>query len=112
MTAAHGAVLPGKDVTGEVTFLARELKAPVIAQTFTALGDQAREQGWSHEEYLAAVLGRQVASRTANGTRMRLSAAHLPQVKTLEDFSAVDRHLAGRLPGREAERAPGHKSLG
>jgi len=76
-----------KDVTGEVTFLARELKAPVIAATFTALGDQAREQGWSHVEYLAAVLGRQVASRAVNGTRMRISAAHFPQVKTLEDFT-------------------------
>ena len=76
-----------KDVTGEVTFLARELKAPVIAETFTALGDQAREHGWSHEEYLAAVLGRQVASRAANGTRMRISAARFPQVKTLEDFT-------------------------
>jgi DNA replication protein DnaC len=85
--AATGRAAPGKDVTGEVTFLARELKAPVIAQTFTALGDQAREQGWSHEEYLAAVLGRQVASRASNGTRMRISAAHLPQVKTLEDFT-------------------------
>jgi len=85
--AASSTVMPGKDVTGEVTFLARELKAPVIAATFTALGGQAREQGWSHEEYLAAVLGRQVASRAANGTRMRISAAHLPQVKTLEDFT-------------------------
>ena len=79
--------LVGKDVAGEVTFLARELKAPVIAATFTALGDQAREEGWSHEEYLAAVLGRQVASRVANGTKMRLSAARFPQIKTLEDFT-------------------------
>ncbi len=51
------------------------------------LGDQAREQGWSHEEYLAAVLGRQVASRAVNGTRMRISAARFPQLKTLEDFT-------------------------
>jgi DNA replication protein DnaC len=79
--------LAAKDVSGEVMFLARELKAPVIAATFTALGDQAREQGWSHEEYLAAVLGRQVASRAVNGTRMRISAAHFPQIKTLEDFT-------------------------
>jgi len=79
--------LAAKDVSGEVRFLARELKAPVIAATFTALGDQAREQGWSHEEYLAAVLGRQVASRAVNGTRMRISAAHFPQIKTLEDFT-------------------------
>jgi ABC-type glutathione transport system ATPase component len=65
----------GKDIAGEVLFLSRELKTPVIASTFATLGDQAREQGWSHEEYLAAVLGRQVASRTANGTKMRISAA-------------------------------------
>ena len=76
-----------KDLNGEVLFLARELKTPVIANTFAALGDQAREQGWSHEEYLAAVLGRQVASRAANGTRMRLTAARFPQIKTLEDFT-------------------------
>jgi DNA replication protein DnaC len=82
MTAATG-----KDLGSEVAFLARELKTPVITETFAVLGDQAREQGWSHEEYLAAVLGRQVASRTANGTRMRISAAHFPAVKTIEDFT-------------------------
>lgn len=85
-----------KDVDGEVRFLARELKAPVIAETFTALGDQAREAGWSHEEYLAAVLGRQVASRTVNGTRMRISAAHFPQIKTLEDFTLTHITTASR----------------
>jgi len=76
-----------KDLRSEVAFLARELKTPVITETFAALGDQAREQGWSHEEYLAAVLGHQVASRTANGTRMRTAAAHFPAVKTIEDFT-------------------------
>jgi hypothetical protein len=87
VSAAPMSAAAGKDVAGEVTFLARELKAPVIAATFTALGDQARQEGWSHEEYLAAVLGRQVASRVANGTKMRLSAARFPQIKTLEDFT-------------------------
>ena len=85
---------PGRtDVAGEVAFYARELKAPVIAATFATLGDQAREQGWSHETYLAAVLGRQVASRAANGTRMRISGARFPQIKTLEDFTFE--HLPG-----------------
>ncbi|MFZ2481753.1 MAG: IS21-like element helper ATPase IstB [Propioniciclava sp.] len=78
--------ITARDLTGEIGFLARELKTPVIAETFTDLGDRARAEGWSHEEYLAAVLGRQVASRTANGTRLRISAAHLPAVKTVEDF--------------------------
>ncbi len=71
-----------KDVTGEVAFLTRELKTPVINDMFAALADQAREAGWSHEEYLAAVLGRQVASRTANGTRMRIAAARFPAPKS------------------------------
>jgi IstB-like ATP binding protein/Helix-turn-helix domain len=85
--AAVNQAQAAKDVNGEVLFLARELKAPVIAATFTALGDQARDQNWSREEYLAAVLGRQVASGAANGTKMRLSAARFPQIKALEDFT-------------------------
>lgn len=78
--------MSSKDVNGEVTFLARELKTPVIGETFTQLADQARAQSWSHEEYLAAVLGRQVASRAANGARQRVAAAHFPAPKVLEDF--------------------------
>ena len=53
-----------------------------------------REEGWSHEEYLAAVLGRQVASRAVNGTKLRVSAARFPQVKTLDDFTFT--HLASK----------------
>lgn len=86
-TTTTGMTGVGKDAAGQITFCARELKTPVIASTFAGLGDQARTEGWSHEEYLAAVLGRQVASRTANGTRMRIAAAHFPAVKTLEDFT-------------------------
>jgi DNA replication protein DnaC len=114
----------GKDVSGEVAFLARELKAPVIAETFTALDDQAREHGWSHEEYLAAVLGRQVASRAANGTRMRISAARFLQVKMLEDFTFEhlptapreviapgDHHVRGPQRERGAARATGYQRV-
>lgn len=79
--------MSGKDITGEVAFLARELKTPVISESFGVLAEQARTEGWSHEEYLAAVLGRQVASRTANGARLRVAAAHFPSPKTLEDFT-------------------------
>ncbi len=79
--------LNGKNIAGEVLFLARELKTPVIGQIFSILGDQARDEGWSHEEYLAAVMSRQVASRAVNGTRLRISAARFPQVKTLADFT-------------------------
>ena len=75
------------DVEAEIALLARELKTPVITATFHALAEQARAEAWSHESYLAAVLARQVASRTVNGTRMRVAGAHFPQTKTLEDFT-------------------------
>jgi DNA replication protein DnaC len=84
------------NLASEVAFLSRELKTPTIVSTFAALADQAREEGWSHEEYLAAVLGRQVASRTANGTRMRLSAARFPALKKIEDFSFDHIHSTPR----------------
>ncbi len=45
---------------------------------------------------MAAVLGRQVASRAVNGTRMRISAAHFPQIKTLEDFTLTHISTASR----------------
>ena len=51
------------------------------------LAEQAREANWSHEEYLAALLSRQVADREAAGTTMRIRTAHFPAVKTLEDFN-------------------------
>lgn len=74
------------NVVSELAFLTREMKTPVIAQTYAEIAEHARDQGWSHEEFLAAVLGRQVAARTANGTRMRIAAAKFPAVKTMEDF--------------------------
>lgn len=95
-SASPAAVAAAKDVRSELAFLARELKTPVIGQTYQQLADQARGDGWSHEEYLAAVLGRQVASRTANGTRLRISSAHFPSVKTIEDFEFANVPTAPR----------------
>ncbi|WAL39509.1 IS21-like element helper ATPase IstB [Brevibacterium sp. BRM-1] len=68
-------------------YLARALKAPTIGRVWEPLAETAREEGWSHEEYLTAVLQRQVADREANGTSLRIAGAHFPAVKTLADFN-------------------------
>ncbi|WP_448058380.1 IS21-like element helper ATPase IstB [Cellulomonas hominis] len=75
------------DTASQVAYLTRVLKAPTIGRTFADLADTARQAGWTHEEYLAAVLARQVADREASGTAIRMGAAHFPAVKTLEDFN-------------------------
>ena len=77
----------GKELVSTMAYLSRVLKTPTIGRCWEELAVQARDQGWSHEDYLATVLQRQVADREANGTALRIAGAHFPQVKTLEDFN-------------------------
>jgi DNA replication protein DnaC len=70
-----------------IAYLTRVLKTPTIGSCWESLAAQARDENWSHEEYLAALLQRQVADRESKGTIMRIRTAHFPQVKTLEDFN-------------------------
>lgn len=81
-TPASVTALPSR-----IAYLARVLKTPTIGRTWEQLADQARAAGWSHEEYLAAVLERQVADRESAGAVMRIRTAHFPAIKTLEDFN-------------------------
>jgi DNA replication protein DnaC len=79
---------PSSDgLSAQRSYLTRVLKVPTIAACWEQLAEQAREANWSHEEYLAALLARQVADREAAGNTMRIRTAHFPQVKTLEDFN-------------------------
>ena len=54
-----------EDIAKQIDYLARALKAPRIREAATRLAGQARDAGWSHEEYLAAVLDREVSARGA-----------------------------------------------
>jgi DNA replication protein DnaC len=71
----------------KIAYLTRVLKTPTIGRVWDELAATAREVNWSHEEYLSAVLERQVADRESAGNTMRIRTAHFPQIKTLEDFN-------------------------
>ena len=70
----------------QIAYLASALKAPRITEAAARLADQARDAGWTHEDYLAAVLEREVSARNASGAQLRIRAAGFGTVKTLEDF--------------------------
>ena len=70
----------------QLTYLASALKAPRITEAAGRLADHARDEGWTHEEYLAAVLDREVAARNASGAQLRIRAAGFGSRKTLEEF--------------------------
>ena len=60
-----------KEIAGQIEYYSRAMKAPRIWEVTARLADQARETGWTQEEYLAAVLSREVAAREASGAEMR-----------------------------------------
>ncbi|HET7664566.1 MAG TPA: IS21-like element helper ATPase IstB [Mycobacterium sp.] len=70
----------------QIHYLAAALKAPRITEAAARLADQARDAGWTHEDYLAAVLEREVSARTTSGAQLRVKAAGFGAPKTLEDF--------------------------
>jgi DNA replication protein DnaC len=82
MTAAKAS----SDAVKEITYLSAALKAPRIIEAATRLADQARDAGWTHEDYLAAVLEREVSARNASGAELRIRAAGFGARKTIEDF--------------------------
>ncbi|MDQ3501834.1 MAG: transposase, partial [Actinomycetota bacterium] len=51
----------GTKPTSYVAFLCRALKAPSLARAFPRLAERARREDWTHEEFLAACLEREVA---------------------------------------------------
>jgi DNA replication protein DnaC len=75
-----------------VIAVARSLKMPGLARGFEALARQAREEHWSHEEYLHEVLRTEETSRRDSAIRQRIRDAHFPETKTLDtfDFTATD----------------------
>lgn len=53
----------GDMTSSEIEYLARALKAPRIRDAAARLAELARQAAWTHEEYLAAVLFREVSAR-------------------------------------------------
>ena len=75
-----------RDATAELAFLTRALKAPALRESVPRLAERARAESWTHEEFLAACLQREVAAREAHGGEGRIRAARFPARKSLEEF--------------------------
>src|SRR6478736_7660341 len=75
-----------RDVTGELAFLTRALKAPTLRDAVDRLAERARAESWTHEEFLAACLQREVSARESHGGEGRIRSARFPSRKSLEEF--------------------------
>jgi DNA replication protein DnaC len=75
-----------RDTAAEIAYLTRALKAPILRDAVARLGGRARAGGWTHEQFLAACLQREVAARESHGGEDRIRATRFPARKTLEEF--------------------------
>src|ERR1700744_4262151 len=75
-----------RDLSTEVTYLTRALKAPTLRDSVERLAERAIAESWSHLEFLVACLQREVSAREAHGGEGRIRAARFPARKSLEEF--------------------------
>jgi DNA replication protein DnaC len=71
---------------GELAHLFRVMKMPAAARALPKLAERARQEDWSYERFLQALLSTETASRESSGGRLRIRAARFPAHKTLEEF--------------------------
>ena len=65
---------------------AKQLRLPTLGGQFARLAEEAIKEKQSHVSYLEALLAAELEEREHNTVGRRLQEAHLPKVKTLEEF--------------------------
>jgi hypothetical protein len=70
----------------------KTLRIPMIASQFGTLAEQAIREKKSHVGYLEALLLAEIEERERNTIERRIREAHLPRVKTLDEFAVSECH--------------------
>jgi DNA replication protein DnaC len=65
---------------------AKQLRLPTLGGQFARLAEEAIKEKQSHVSYLEALLAAELEEREHNTVTRRLQEAHLPKLKTLEEF--------------------------
>ena len=72
--------------TASISQHCKTLRLSSIGGQFASLAEEARQQNHSHLRYLEALLQAEVEDRERRSIELRLKDAHLPRIKTLEEF--------------------------
>ena len=67
------------------------LRLPVVLAAYPRAAQEAAQAGLSYEQFLLTLVEQELAQRDENMQRRRISAAHFPALKTLDqyDFSLL-----------------------
>jgi hypothetical protein len=89
----------GRNVTGELAYLTRALKAPSRGQAVERLAERARAENWTHEEFLAACNTKSPRGES-HGGEGRIRSARLPSRTSLEEFGCCETPPTRLRPSR------------
>ena len=64
----------------------KSLRLGAIASQFASLAEEASQKDHSHLQYLETLLLSEVEDRERRSIEMRVKDAHLPRIKTLDEF--------------------------
>ena len=79
----------------------KTLRMPTVASQFSTLAEQAVREKQTHTGYLEALLNAETEERERNTIDRRIKEAHLPRVKTLEEFDYTQAPLVTAAKMRE-----------
>jgi DNA replication protein DnaC len=65
----------------------KQLRVPTMGAQFRRLAESAASKQQSHLDYLEALLSAEMEEREQNAIERRLREAHLPKIKTLDEFT-------------------------
>jgi DNA replication protein DnaC len=80
----------------------RHIKLTTVLKQYPVLARQARENGWTYEEFLLSLMELEIQARADNRLKRRIRDARFPLVKTMESFNYeaapdLDRRLIREL---------------
>jgi DNA replication protein DnaC len=64
----------------------KALRLAAVGAQFASLAEEAGQRNHSHLHYLEALLQAEMEDRERRGIELRMKEAHLPRIKTLEEF--------------------------
>lgn len=79
----------------------KSLRMPMIASQFSSVAEQAVREKKTHIGYLEALLTAEIEERERNTIDRRIKEAHLPRVKTLEEFDYTQSPMVSAAKMRE-----------
>jgi DNA replication protein DnaC len=81
--------------TASIAQHCKALRLPSFGAQFASLAEEAGQRNHSHLHYLEALLQAEVEDRERRTIELRIKEAHLPRIKTLEEFDfAQSPHIA------------------